>query len=62
MVKVMGTFTFGATCPALNRHRRNVLTVALSKIGLPILCAIVASVTFPLAVSTDKTQTPLPVT
>jgi hypothetical protein len=36
--------------------------VTLSSIALPVLCAIIAFVTFPLAVSTIMTQTPLPVT
>jgi hypothetical protein len=58
----MGTFTLGATCPALNRQRLNVLVVALSKIGLPMDWAIDASVTLPLETSTVRTQTPLPVT
>jgi hypothetical protein len=59
MVKVIGIFTFGAT-PGLKRHRLNALTAELSKIGLPILWTIVASVTLPLA-STETTQTPLPI-
>jgi hypothetical protein len=59
MVKVIGIFTFGAT-PGLKRHRLNALTAELSKIGLPMLWAIVASVTLPLA-STETTQTPLPI-
>jgi len=46
----------------LNRHLRNVSVVTLSRIALPVLCAIIAFVTFPLAVSTIMTQTPLPVT
>src|SRR5437868_14080060 len=58
----MGTFTFGATFPGWKRHRLNVLVVALSRIGLPMDCAIVASVTLPLAVSTLSTATPLPMT
>src|SRR5207247_7484582 len=49
------------TVPGLNRHLRNVLMVALSRIPSPVLCAIIASVTLPLAVSTVMTQTPLPV-
>src|SRR6266513_1574068 len=60
MVKVIGILTF-ETDPGLNRHRRKALTAELSKIGLPILCAILASVTEPLAVSTVTTQIPLPV-
>ena len=60
IVKVMGIRTF-ETVPGLNRHCLNALTAALSNIGLPMLCAIVASVTLPLPGSTDATQTPLPV-
>ena len=62
MVKVIGILTLEETAPALNRHRWNALVAALSSIGLPVLCAIVAPVTLPLAVSTVTTQTPLPVT
>jgi hypothetical protein len=46
----------------LNRHLRNVSVVTLSRIALPVLCAIIAFVTFPLAVSTIMMQIPLPVT
>src|SRR2546421_5459039 len=60
MVKVIGVRTLD-TVPGLNRQRRNALVAALSKIGLPVLCAISALVTDPLPVSTDMTQTPLPV-
>src|SRR3989442_2852250 len=35
--------------------------VTLSRIPSPVLCAIIASVTLPLALSTVMTQTPLPV-
>ena len=35
--------------------------VTLSRIALPVLCAIIALVTMPLAVSTIIAQTPLPV-
>src|SRR5438094_3716284 len=35
--------------------------VTLSRIPSPVLCAIIASVTLPLTVSTVMTQTPLPV-
>src|SRR5207245_9864857 len=35
--------------------------VTLSRIPSPVLCAIIASVTLPLAVSTVMMQTPLPV-
>ena len=41
MVNVIGTFTLERTFPGVNRQRRNALTVALSKIGFPILWAIV---------------------
>jgi hypothetical protein len=61
MVNVIGVRTFD-TVPGLNRHRRNALVAALSKMGLPVLCAISALVTDPLPVSTVMTQTPLPVT
>jgi len=60
MVKVMGILTF-ETVPGLNRHCRKVLTAALSNIGLPMLCAMVALVTLPLPGSTSATQTPLPI-
>src|SRR5580765_8567961 len=61
MVKVIGVRTL-ETVPGLKRHRRNALVAALSKIGLPVLCAISALVTLPLPGSTVITQTPLPVT
>src|SRR2546430_787051 len=60
MVTVIGILTFGAAAPGLNRQLLNALTAALSKTELPMLCAMVASVTLPLATSTDTTQTPLP--
>ena len=60
MVKVIGVRTL-ETVPGLKRHRRNALVAALSKIGLPVLCAISAPVTLPLPGSTVITQTPLPV-
>src|SRR2546423_3886163 len=60
MVNVIGVRTFD-TVPGLNRQRRNALVAALSKIGLPVLCAMSALVTAPLPVSTVMTQTPLPV-
>src|SRR5439155_12629813 len=59
MVKVIGVFTFEAV-PGLKRARRKALVVALSRIGLPVLTAIVASLTLP-AGSRLRTQTPLPV-
>ena len=60
IVKMIGMRTF-ATVPGLNRQRLKALTVELSRIGLPMLCSIVASVTAPLPVSTVSTHTPLPV-
>ena len=45
----------------MKRHRRKALVAALSKIALPVLWAMVALVTAPLAESTVITQTPLPV-
>src|SRR2546428_10456606 len=60
MVKVIGILTF-ETEPGLNRHCRNALMAALSRMGLPMLCAIDAPVTLPLPTSTSTTQTPLPV-
>ena len=57
---VIGTRTC-ETLPGLNRHLRNVSVVTLSRIALPVLCAIIALVTLPLAVSTIIAQTPLPV-
>ena len=60
MVKVIGVRTFD-TVPGLKRQRLKALVAALSKIALPVLCAIVALVTAPLPGSTVITQTPLPV-
>ena len=60
MVNVIGILTF-ETVPGLNRQRLNALTAELSRIGFPILWAMVASVTLPLPESTVTTQTPLPV-
>ena len=60
MVNVIGMRTL-ETVPGLNRQRLNALTAELSRIGLPILWAMDASVTLPLPVSTVTTQTPLPV-
>jgi hypothetical protein len=59
MVNVTGILAL-ETAPGLNRHRRKALTAELSRIGLPRLWAIVASVTLPVAGSTVTTQTPLP--
>jgi hypothetical protein len=61
MVKVMGMLTL-ETVPGLNRHCRNALVAALSRIELPVLCETLAPVTLPLAASTVATITPLPVT
>ena len=60
MVNVIGVRTLD-TVPGLNLQRRNALVAALSRIGLPVLTAISALVTAPLAESTVITQTPLPV-
>jgi hypothetical protein len=48
--------------PGLNLHLRNVATVALSKIELPVLCDMRASITFPLPEFTVSSATPDPVT
>src|SRR6516162_3682148 len=59
----MGTRTLD-TVPGLKRHCRKasvVLLVLLSRIALPVLCSMVASVTLPLAVLTVTMQTPSPV-
>ena len=61
MVNVIGVRTLEKP-PGLKRHRRKALVAALSKIGLPVLCAISALVTEPLPGSTVITHTPLPVT
>ncbi len=61
MVNSMGILTF-ETVPGLNRHFWNALTADLSKVESPVLCSIEASVIRPLARSTDKMQTPFPVT
>src|SRR4030095_3902379 len=61
MVKVMGMLTL-ETVPGLNRHCRNALVAALSRIGLPVLAETGALVTLPLAASTVATIPPLPVT
>src|SRR2546430_3082283 len=61
MVKVMGMLTL-ETVPGLNRHCRNALVAALSRMGLPVLCETEALVKLPLAASTWATITPLPVT
>ena len=59
MVNVIGIRTF-ETVFGLNRQRLNALRAALSRIGFPILWAMLASVTLPLPASTETTQTPLP--
>src|SRR5436189_4304747 len=58
-VNSTGTLTF-ETVPGLNFQVRSVLRTDLSRSAFPVLCAIEASVTLPLAGSTDSTQTPLP--
>jgi hypothetical protein len=60
MVNVIGVRTRD-TVPGLKRHLRNALVAALSKTGLPVLCAMSALVTAPVPGSTVITQTPLPV-
>src|SRR5215831_11613954 len=60
MVKVMGILTL-ETVPGLNRHCRNALVAALSRMGLPMLCETEALVTLPLPESTSTVITPLPV-
>src|SRR5207249_840730 len=57
---VIGIRTFFGV-PALKRQRRNALSVEPSKIGLPMLCSMVALTTLPFAGSTVSTATPLPV-
>src|SRR5438552_15584036 len=61
MVKVMGMLTLESV-PGLNRHCRNALVAALSRIGLPVLDETLQLVTLPLPDSTEQTITPLPVT
>jgi hypothetical protein len=61
MVKVMGMLTL-ETVPGLNRHCRNALVAALSRIGLPVLDETEQLLTLPLPGSTVQTITPLPVT
>ena len=50
------------TVPGLNRHCRNALVAALSRIGFPVLDATLQPLTLPLPESTVQTITPLPVT
>ncbi len=61
MVKVIGIFTF-ETVPGLNRHCRNALVAALSRMELPVLDETEQPLTLPLPDSTVQTITPLPVT
>ncbi len=61
MLNSIGILTF-ETVPGLNRHFRNALTADLSKVESPVLCSIEAALTRPLAGSTDRMQTPIPVT
>ena len=61
MVNVMGMLTL-ETVPGLNRHCRNALVAALSRIGLPVLDETLQLLTLPLPESTEQTITPLPVT
>src|SRR4029453_7599807 len=61
MVNVMGMLTL-ETVPGLNRHCRNALVAALSRIGLPVLDETLQLPTLPLPESTWQTITPLPVT
>ena len=61
MVNVIGMFTLD-TVPGLNRHCRNALVEALSRMALPVLDETLQPVTLPLPESTVQTITPLPVT
>ena len=61
MVKVMGMLTL-ETVPGLNRHCRNALVAALSRIEFPVLDETLHPLTLPLPDSTVQTITPLPVT
>ena len=47
--------------PGLKRQRRSAEMVELSKIGLPLLCAMVTSTAKPVTGSTVTMATPLPV-
>jgi hypothetical protein len=60
MVNVMGMLTL-ETVPGLNRHCRNALVAALSRIGFPVLDETEQLLTLPLPESTVQTITPLPV-
>jgi hypothetical protein len=61
MVNVMGMLTL-ETVPGLNRHSRNALVAAPSRIGLPVLDETLQLLTLPLPESTEHTIVPLPVT
>src|SRR5437763_17116984 len=61
MLNSIGILTF-ETVPGLNRHFRNALTTDLSKVETPVLCFIEAALTRGLAGSTERMQTPIPVT
>jgi hypothetical protein len=61
MVKVIGMLTL-ETVPGLNRHCRNALVAAPSRIALPVLDETEQLPTLPLPESTVQTITPLPVT
>src|SRR2546430_14984338 len=61
MLNSIGILTF-ETVPGLNRHFRNAVSADLSKAESPVLCSIEAALTRPLAGSTDRMQTPIPVT
>ena len=61
MVKVIGMLTLESV-PGLNRHCRNALVAALSRIGLPVLDETLQLETLPLPESTVQTIVPLPVT
>jgi hypothetical protein len=61
MVNVMGILTL-ETVPGLNRHCRNALVAALSRIEFPVLDETLQLLTLPLPESTVQTIVPLPVT
>ena len=61
MVNVMGILTL-ETVPGLNRHCRNALVAALSRIEFPVLDETLQPLTLPLPESTVQTIVPLPVT
>ena len=56
----MGMRTY-AGVPGLKRQQRKAETVELSRIALPMLCAITAFMASPLLGSTVTTAMPLPV-